>query len=268
MNPGSASPARGDGHPQAPVLWLVPSRGRPTNVARLHAAFTELGAGTEVGPWSDVVYIIDADDPELDGYLANGVPHAHYCVRHPSLPGVVPPKRMGAILNDAWTVYGMAHSYAAVGFMGDDHLPRTPQFDARLMGELIPQDGFPHDDLFGVAWGDDLLMGDAFPTAGLLGAGMLDAMGYMVPPEFKHLCIDVVWSDIAKAIGRRHYRPDVIIEHVHPAAGKAELDAGYTANNDTATVEHDSVEFGRWSSGNRMTDFRPTVARIMEALGG
>lgn len=266
MNPGSASPARTDGHPQAPVLWLVPSRGRPANVARLHAAFTDLGAGTDGGPWSDVVYIIDADDPELDGYLANGVPHAHYCVRHPSLPGVVPPKRMGEIVNDSWTVYGMAHGYAAVGFMGDDHLPRTDAFDAVLMAELVHAGGA--DDLFGVAWGDDLLMHDAFPTAGMLGAGMLDAMGYLVPPGFDHLCIDVVWSDIGRAIDRRYYRPDVIIEHMHPAAGKAELDAGYTANNDEATVGHDNGAYTEWASGNRATDFAPTVERIMEAMYG
>jgi hypothetical protein len=268
MNPGSASPARADGHPQARVLWLVPSRGRPGNVARLFDAFATLGArdsGPDSPPWSDLVFIIDGDDPELDGYLANGVPHAHYSVRHPALPGVDAAKRMGEIVNDAWTVYGMAHGYEAVGFMGDDHLPRTDRFDYFLTAALWGPAPGPS---FGVAWGDDLLMGDAFPTAGLLGAGMLDVMGYMVPPGFKHLCIDVVWSDIAKAIGRRHYLPDVIIEHVHPAAGKAKLDAGYESNNDAATVEHDSVEFGRWSGGSRMTDFRPTVARIMEAMDG
>jgi hypothetical protein len=172
------------------------------------------------------------------------------------------PMRMGPLLDWSWQELARGRAYPAVGFMGDDHLPRTPEFD-RVLLDSLAGDGA---ERWGVAWGDDLLMHDRFPTAGLLGGWMLEQMGYLVPPGFDHLNIDVAWSDLAAALGQRWYRPDVIIEHRHPAAGKAKMDPGYIANNSDVTREHDGAAYQAWHDGDRETDLAETVARIEAAL--
>lgn len=238
----------------AACLWIIPTRGRPGNVARLHAALARHAT------CSDWVFAVDADDPELETMLDGPVPRAHFLVG--------PRQRIGALVDDVW--FRMGGLYEAVGFMGDDHLPRTHWFDAFLLAELQPHDA---DDVLlarlptvGYAWGDDKLIGPRFPSHVLAGATMLDAAGYLVPPGFDHLCFDVCWSDLGEALGVRHYRPDVVVEHMHPAAGKAPEDAGYLANNDTDTRAHDGAAYQLWKQGGRATDYGPTVARIKEHL--
>ena len=53
----------------------------------------------------------------------------------------------------------------------------------------------------------------------------------MVPPGMIHLYFDNFWLDFGRAMGKITYLPDVIIEHMHPAVGKAVLDAGYQEVN-------------------------------------
>jgi hypothetical protein len=228
-----------------PALWIIPSRGRPANAGRLHRVMVER---SRVSDWC---FAIDRDDPTFADYLA-AVPNEYLFVQEERV-------RMGPLVNRVWDVLG--RDYATVGFMGDDHVPKTMWFDRKLVDAVWTRNG-----LWGVAWGDDLLMGDRFPTAGLLGGSMLRAAGYMVPPGLQHLCIDVAWSDLAEGIGCRYYLPEVIIEHRHPAAGKAKLDAGYAANNSPETVAHDNVMLAEWRGGDRSTDLGPTVQRIKEAM--
>lgn len=238
----------------AACLWIIPTRSRPGNVARLHAALL-LHATC-----SDWVFCIDDDDPDLGLMLDGPVPRAHFLVGAR--------QRIGPLVDATWSAMGAG--YDAVGFMGDDHLPRTPWFDGFLLAELQPHDA---DDVLlarrptiGYAWGDDRLLGDRFPSHVLAGTDMLDAAGYLIPPGFDHLVFDVCWSDIAAGIGCRHYRPDVVVEHMHPAAGKATEDAGYVANNNADTKHHDGAAYHEWFHGSRATDLGPTVARIKETL--
>lgn len=110
--------------------------------------------------------------------------------------------------------------YQYVGFMGDDHLPRTPRWDEILCQALEQQQG-------GVAYGDDKLQGEALPTAVVMDTAITAVLGYMAPPALKHLYVDNVWRDWGTELGLLCYRPDVVIEHMHPGAGKADWDARY-----------------------------------------
>jgi hypothetical protein len=49
----------------------------------------------------------------------------------------------------------------------------------------------------------------------------------MVPPNMIHLYLDNFWMKLGNDLGKLKYIPEVILEHMHPIAGKAEMDQGY-----------------------------------------
>lgn len=56
-------------------------------------------------------------------------------------------------------------------------------------------------------------------------------LGYMVPPTIQHLYIDNYFKTLGEWLGTLAYLPNVIIEHMHPHAGKADMDDGYRQVN-------------------------------------
>lgn len=202
------------------MIVIVPSRGRPQNIERL------------VGDWldtattdADLRVVIDADDPELDRYLK--------IEEAPFLEIEVQQQRgLNRILNAAAIIE--ASYYGIVGFMGDDHAPRTIGWDQKIRDVL--------EDSIGVAYGDDLLMGETIPTAAFITSNLVRCLGWYSPPALTHLCLDVFWKHLGEATSL-HYLPDVIIEHMHPANGKAEFDERYAAVNNPGMVKRDA---GAW----------------------
>jgi hypothetical protein len=174
-----------------------------------------------------VLFGVDADDPELTAYQATC---AGSVVTLPSATrrGMVDSLNHMARLARYWP-----HTDRDVlVFLGDDHLPRTTGWDKALADALA---GKPA----AIAYGNDLLQGERIPTAVAMTASIPRVLGYMAPPALAHLYVDNVWRDWGEGIGALTYLPDVIIEHLHPAAGKAERDAGYDAVN---AVEVDSAD--------------------------
>ena len=53
----------------------------------------------------------------------------------------------------------------------------------------------------------------------------------MVPPDMVHLYLDDFWLRLGRDLNAIKYLPEVILEHLHPIAGKAEWDEGYRAVN-------------------------------------
>lgn len=119
-----------------------------------------------------------------------------------------------------------------VGFMGDDHRVRTRGWDRLLVEAAGP---------IGIAYGDDLLQGAALPTAVVMGADIVRALGQMVPPTLRHLFVDDYWKALGLGMGRLTYVPEVVIEHLHPSAGKAEMDESYAVTNHPDRYESDGA---------------------------
>lgn len=201
---------------------IVPSRGRPENCHRLAEAFT----ATTAGP-TDLYVVFDPDDPRRADYEAADFPWLMLEDR----------MRLGPTLNHV--AEGLAHAYDAIGFLGDDHLPRTVGWDARILAEL--------DRLStGLAYGNDLLQGERLPTAVFMTADIIRALGWMCPPGLTHLYLDDSWLALGRALGAISYLPDVIIEHLHPIAGKAAPDAGYAEANTPDLWAHDEAVYRQW----------------------
>lgn len=206
---------------------LVPSRGRPDNARRL------LAACAETAPAARIVIGVDEDDPTLPAYRA--------------LDGsiAIAPSRGRPGMVDALNVLSelFVSDSDHLGFLGDDHLPGTPGWDTALTAAAGPT---------GMAYGNDLIQCANLPTAVVMSAAIPRALGYMAPPELAHLYVDNVWLDWGREVGIR-YLSDVVIEHLHPIAAKADWDAGYEAVNGGAAAEADRLAYERYRS-TRLAD--------------
>jgi hypothetical protein len=218
------------------LLIIVPTRGRPESVARL----AEAGRATTDAA-TDLVFALDNDDePSAEAAAALGI----YRVTGPRnhLAG--------------WTNLIARHcmkEYRVLASLGDDHAPRTPGWD-RLLLEAIGVMGGT-----GFAYGNDLLQGAALPTAVAVSSNIVSALGWMCEPSMRHYCIDNVWKDLGEGAGCLAYLPDVIIEYVHPAAGKAAPDV--THNEAVARDTEDFTAYAHWKVW-RMTADIATVQTL------
>jgi hypothetical protein len=135
----------------------------------------------------------------------------------------------------------------AVGFMGDDHRPRSVGWDKAYLDAL-------RELGTGIVYGNDLLQGENLPTQCAMTSDIIQALGYMAPPSLRHLYIDNFWKILGNGADCLRYLPDVIVEHVHPMAGKAEWDANYARVNSAQMYEHDKTAFEEWLRTSMVSD--------------
>jgi hypothetical protein len=209
------------------LLVIIPTRGRPQAIPEIMAAWDETGAT------ADVLFCVDKDDPELAAYKQQAKTYADdgrvrfvFWAR----------KRLCGTLNQA--AVKNADQYRLLAFLGDDHRPRPADrpWDERFRECL--SGGGP-----GLVYGNDLLQGENMPTAVAMTSDIVQTLGYFAPPQLVHLCLDLAWLEWGKRLGRITYLPDVVIEHMHPANGKAALDQGYEEANSAEQVSSDSAAY-------------------------
>jgi len=224
---------------------FVPTRSRSKNAVDFGSNFTGLcDLSTEL------VFVLDEDDPELGDYLKRIAGRWSVEVVSSTQRGMVD------ALNVAYRRREFAGTLGfAVGFMGDDHRPRTEGWDAAYVNTL--------EDLgTGFVYGNDLLQGQLMPTQVAFTADIARELGWMAPPCLHHLCVDLVWLEIGRALDKIIYLDDVIIEHMHPLAGKARMDRGYRVANSTVMARHDSAAYERYLE----TDFPGDVAKLKDMI--
>ena len=222
---------------------IVPSRGRPGNIADLIAAWSETAVGD-----SELLVAVDDDDPTLGDYL-------DVLAAGPAWADIVvgPRLRLGGTLNQR--AVENARHHRAVGFMGDDHRPRTPGWDEQLVDAL---DGLGP---VGIVYGDDLIQGERLPTAVAMTSSIVTTLGYMAPPGMVHMYLDNAWLALGRAVGRIAYLPDVVIQHLHPVAGTAPWDDRYAEVNAPERYAADQAVFERW-----LAESLPVEAARLKAL--
>ena len=207
------------------LLMIVPTRGRPDSVP----AILEAWDATEAT--AHLLFAVDTDDPEIAAYKQHAA-----ALKGDRRVKFVFGKRRRLVGTLNLQAVKAAKSYRFIGFMGDDHRPRTAGWDARFVECL--SGGGP-----GLVYGNDLLQGEKMPTAVALTSDIVKTLGYMAPPALVHLCVDLVWLDWGKGLDRITYLGDLIIEHMHPANGKAAMDAGYAEANSPEQTSSDSAAY-------------------------
>ena len=228
----------------ADLTILVPSRQRPKSAVQLYEAFRETCTAD-----TKLVIVVDSNDPTLSTYytLLNGF--GQVVLVEPGRRGMV------AALQNGLENFADHLGYA-VGFMGDDHRPRTVGWDTRYLEAL-------RDMGTGFVYGDDLYQGEAIPTQVAMTTDIYRTLGYICPPTFDHLCVDVVWKDWGQAIDRLRYLDDVVVEHMHYLAGTTQKDEGYFAVNSAAIANHDSEAYQVYKSEGA---FESDVAKLKTLL--
>lgn len=224
------------------MLVIVPSRGRPANIRAL------IDVWERTRSYAQLLVVIDDDDEFLDQYEMVMETAPDWV----SLE-ITPRKRLGPTLSE----YAVKNAplYDIIGFMGDDHRPRTPHWDRRFAVAIAQVGGV------GVAYGNDLIQGANLPTAVWMSSCIVETMGYMVPPGMTHLFCDDAWKAWGEGLGRLVYLHDVTIEHVHPVAQKAEWDPTYVECNSGEVWGADEETFRAYMA----TTFQSDIDKIKAA---
>ena len=205
------------------LALIVPSRGRPDNVAQLLQSLSDCESRH-----TDLYIVLDEDDETRFGYY--DLPAAWFSILIYPREG----KGMAKPLNRAASFLKDDYEYFA--FMGDDHRPRTQGWDSYFIDAL--------DSLgTGLVYGDDLHQGEGLPTAVAMTADIVRELNGFVPPNMIHLYLDDFWLKLGQDLNAIKYLKDVVIEHCHPVWGTAPMDAGYQEVNASEVYSADKIAF-------------------------
>ncbi len=197
------------------ISLVLPTRGRVALAQRMLQSVRTTARRPEA---IQVVLYLDADDAASHALSCEGL----------VLDRIIGPGgRMGAITQA---------SYAAcrgdyIMLVNDDVIFRTPGWDARVRETFAR-----FADGVGLAWGNDLFQGPVLPSHPILSRAACEVMGGVCPADYDRDSIDKHIFDIFRRLGERGharavYLPDVVVEHLHPEAGKGKVDETYRRRN-------------------------------------
>jgi hypothetical protein len=228
------------------ITVLVPSRGRPDRALAMYRSAMDTATTEDV----EVRIIVDPDDPRLADYVALRRP-GYANVR---LPIRILEKRVGytgslnILARERWD------DADVLGAFGDDVLFRTPGWD-RIVAEALSTPG--------IAYGNDLVHAAGHPTAVFMSSVIAKALGYLAIPQSRHLWVDDAWKLLGQKTGTLRYLPELILEHMHPAVGKAEMDQTYLEVYDDELGPKDHRGFLDWEANHADAD----AEKVRAALG-
>lgn len=231
------------------VTVVMPSRGRPERALVAVQALRDTAALVS----TSIILAIDEDDREWQAYQGLNLRPYGAEVNIVTLRG----EETGSLVRATNTVTMRVVAVepdAIVGNLGDDHIARTPGWDKAITDALREP---------GIAYGDDLLQHEHLPTAPFISGAIIRALGWFFLPTLDHLYGDDGVKRIGRATGCLRYLPDVVIEHEHPAVGKAAWDEGYIKANGPETTGHDLAEYKRWLKSDT---YNKDIANVQRAL--
>lgn len=202
------------------VSICLPTRGRPERFEAMYRSALETAKG-EV----EVVAVYDHDDETIE--------------RYPAGPTYVMAAR-GRNQSDLWNV-AWENASGDIAHMGaDDLIYRTPGWDTSVaqafgrwrepIGMVFVNDLYPlrNRPYMGQTAADAIDGHYVFSANPFVTREWIAALdGFFTPPFYKSWEADTWIYLLAEAISRVAYVGDVVIEHLHPMAGKAEMDATY-----------------------------------------
>lgn len=182
------------------ISLLIPTRGRPDNVRSL-ATSARVTASNDV----ELIFYVDDDDvPSFE------------IVEEYADQTIIGPR---VVLSEMWNRCAELANNDVMMHCGDDIIFRTHAWDELIIHEF---DRFPDKIVF--VHGEDGIQHGNIGTHGFLHRNWVDTVGYFVPPYFSSDYNDLWLSEVADALNRRVYLPNVYTEHMHPVVGKAPLD--------------------------------------------
>jgi hypothetical protein len=210
---------------------IVPTRSRPQNVAPILKAWSETGAWGVADLW----WILDADDMHLSAYM-----DALQETPGNKLMHIVPEwKPLVPKLNASAVGLRNEFQYRFLAFMGDDHVPRTTMWAHHIIEDHVMRGA-------GIVYGRDGIQDQRLPTWWSMDGQIIDRLGRMVPAPVQHLYCDNSIKLLGERSGQLGYDDRILIEHMHPIAGKAAMDLQYERVNRRQQYERDEQAFRGW----------------------
>jgi len=238
-------------HQSGELLVLVPSRLRPHTVIDLADACAET---CTANTW--LAWCLD-DTPDPMAYHEAAWDAAEI---YPNLIMVESSTRRGLVgtLNHyasqaAAPFVAGGHSPYAIGYLGDDHRPKTVGWDAAYLAAL-------HELGTGIVYGDDEHQGAKLPTQMAMTADIVRTLGYLAPPELWHMYCDNFWKDLGEGAGCLTYLPEVTVTHRHPGAGRGSWDASYRETNAAERYAADQAAYRRYRRARLAHDIAAVAA--------
>jgi len=244
------------------VTLIIPSRGRPER------ALLAAGSALEHADNDNTTVLVSVDGPHETGQLQEYMDIApvlgdrvfiNYSPVHRGLVGTLNYRalqiaRYQLMKDHHCKLDGRCQRVTHIGFMGDDHRVRTHGWDRELSGAAGD---------WGVAYGNDLLRGQELPTSVVMSADIIRVLRKMAPEQLWHMYCDDYWKALGGGLGRLAYRSDVVIEHLHPAAGKAQMDDSYRRTNHPDVFSRDATAWGAYIQGGLLAQ---DLAALDEAI--
>ncbi len=216
------------------LLVIVPSRGRPKNIARLLDSVRETSMLA-----THVHACVDEDDPELPGY--------EYVMsiagRDDDILERGPRKGLAAWTNEV--AVRRARQYPYLASFGDDHVPKTPGWDKALTRAISDMGGTG----FSYPW--DRTRED-IPEAVVMSSDIVQALGWMCLPELSHWYVDNVWAELGRGAG--------CIRHCRVIAGDHEWKSDSTARESGEKIAADRDAFYEWRRNGMADDIATVIA--------
>ncbi len=237
----------------ADLVVLVPSRGRPGNVARLiEACAATCRADTRL--W----FGFDDNDPQLGANRA-AAQAAQLRTGVATRYTIGPRHGLAVWTNDlASMALRWFPDAVALCSLGDDHVPETDGWDEQLLGALAKMGGgwaYPWDGRR-----DDIAEAVAVSTS------IMRDLGWMALPKLHHWCIDNAWTTLAKAVGRLEYLEHVRVPHRHPHNPIASLRVVPDATYEEARWSYD-LDKRRYLHWRDQGGLAADAAKVREILG-
>jgi hypothetical protein len=182
-------------------MWILPSRGRPHNVARFFEHWQKTESTTEG------LLVVDEDD-HPEEYAKLNFPEGWRMVVYPRLS-------MCGKSNRAFHENPGKEWY---GFVDDDAVPQTLNWDRRLV-EAAGRDGLSH------CWNG--IGNERLASQFVIGGDFARELGWMFYPGLSRIYGDDIITALADDRGVRKYLGDVRLEQMHFSNGKANVDASY-----------------------------------------
>lgn len=230
------------------LLVVVPSRGRPQNIARLLDSVRET---RRIG--THVHVAVDGDDEKLPQYQAvMDKAGAEGDVLEVGL-------RKGLCGTTNEVAVRRAGEYPFLASFGDDHVPRTPGWDYALCRAITDMGGTG----FSYPWDGTR---EDIPEAVVMSSDIVAALGWMCEPSLKHWYPDNVWADLGRGSGCLRHCRAIAVDHLNPVTGQARPDATNRDNGRSLEVDRDA--YWHWRATGMAGDIAKIAAlREMRASG-
>lgn len=224
------------------LLLVVPSRGRPQNIARLLDSVRET---RRIG--THVHVAVDEDDEKLPQYRA--------VMAKAGAEGDIlttgPRKGLCAWTNEI--AVEQASRYPFLASFGDDHVPRTPGWDFALVRAITDMGGTG----FSYPWDGTR---EDIPEAVVVSSDIVQALRWMCEPTLAHWFPDNVWADLGRGAGCLRHCRAIAVDHIN-AVAQGRPDA--TARDNGRSLEADRDAYWAWRR-TRMADDIATIVKLRE----